>query len=225
MFSDKSIEGIRDAILGRIEMYIGDIEFAEEQELTEDEKTIFESVKNIINEEFAKALERQEKKEAEHFKVEFELPIEFSKDFEDEEYMGAKNRMQDCFARIGAELKFGEKRMLLFTGTSLSKQHYGEINDALKECFSDAVVMADGESNKLKVSIELPSSYKKDFVEFGEGRSNVTDFLERAASEIRWGHMDIAGTYEREICEALRNAFLKVLIKPDKEKKIVRVRE
>lgn len=50
--SDESIEGIRDAILGRIEMYIGDIEFAEEQELTEDEKTIFESVKNIINEEF-----------------------------------------------------------------------------------------------------------------------------------------------------------------------------
>lgn len=43
---------IRDRILARIENYIADIEFAEEQELTEDEKTIFESVKNIINEEF-----------------------------------------------------------------------------------------------------------------------------------------------------------------------------
>ena len=43
---------IRDRILARIETYIGDIEFAEEQELTEDEKTIFKSVKNIINEEF-----------------------------------------------------------------------------------------------------------------------------------------------------------------------------
>jgi DNA replication initiation complex subunit (GINS family) len=39
-------------ILARIENYIGDIEFAEEKELTEDEKTIFESVKDIINEEF-----------------------------------------------------------------------------------------------------------------------------------------------------------------------------
>jgi hypothetical protein len=39
-------------ILARIENYIGDIEFAEEQELTEDEKTIFASVKHIINEEF-----------------------------------------------------------------------------------------------------------------------------------------------------------------------------
>ena len=43
---------IKDRILARIEMYIGDIELAEEKELTEDEKTIFESVKNIINEEF-----------------------------------------------------------------------------------------------------------------------------------------------------------------------------
>lgn len=221
MFSDKSIEEIRDAILGRIEMYIGDIEFAEEQELTEDEKTIFTSVKHIINDEFAKALERQEKGEAEHFKVEFELPMEYRKDFEDKEYMGM-NRMQDCFARIGTELKFGEKRMLLLIGAPLSEQHYGKINDALKECFSDAVVMADGEGNKLKVSVELPSSYKKDFVEFGEGRSNVTDFLERMASEIDMGHMDIAGTYESEICEALKNAFLKVLIKPDREKKIER---
>jgi rubrerythrin len=41
-------------ILARIENYIGDIELAEEQELTEDEKTIFKSVKNIINEEFEK---------------------------------------------------------------------------------------------------------------------------------------------------------------------------
>lgn len=216
--SDESTE-IRDAILGRIEMYIGDMELAEEQDLTEDEKTILTSVKDIINDEFAKASERQEKREMKHFKVEFELPIEFSKDFEDEEHMGAKNRMQDCFARIGAEIKFGEKRMLWFTG-ELSEQHYSEINEALKECFADAVVMVDGARNKLKVSIELPSSYKKDFVEFKEGRSNVTDFLEMAVSEIDRGHMDIAGTYEREICETLRDAFLKVLIKPDKEKKI-----
>ena len=46
---------IRDRILARIETYIGDIEFAEEQELTEDEKTIFKSVKDIINEEFDRA--------------------------------------------------------------------------------------------------------------------------------------------------------------------------
>lgn len=38
-------------ILGKIEMYIGDIEFAQERELTEDEKTIFESVKDIVSEE------------------------------------------------------------------------------------------------------------------------------------------------------------------------------
>jgi hypothetical protein len=43
---------IKQRILERIETYIGDIEFAEEQELTEDEKTIFKSVKNIILEEF-----------------------------------------------------------------------------------------------------------------------------------------------------------------------------
>ena len=43
---------IKERILARIETYIGDIELAEEKELTEDEKTIFESVKNIINEEF-----------------------------------------------------------------------------------------------------------------------------------------------------------------------------
>ena len=43
---------IKDRILARIEMYIGDIELAEEKELTEDEKTIFESVKDIILEEF-----------------------------------------------------------------------------------------------------------------------------------------------------------------------------
>jgi DNA replication initiation complex subunit (GINS family) len=42
-------------ILARIENYIGDIEFAEEKELTEDEKTIFASVKHIINEEFDRA--------------------------------------------------------------------------------------------------------------------------------------------------------------------------
>lgn len=222
MFSDKSIEEIKDAILGRIEMYIGDIEFAEEQELTEDEKTILESVKDIINDEFTKALERKEKKEMEHFKVEFELPIEYRKDFEDEEYMGSKNRMQDCFARIGAEIKFGEKRMLWFTGEPLSEQHYSEINEALKECFADAVVMVDGARNKIKVSIELPSSYRKDFVEFLKGRSNVTDFLEMMASEIDRGHMDIAGTYEKEICVALKDAFLKVLPEPDKEKKIGR---
>lgn len=103
---------------------------------------------------------------------------------------------------------------------SLSKipPYYSEINDALKECFADAVVLEEGD--KLRVSIELPSNYKKDFVEISKGRSNVTDFLEMMATEIKWGHMDIAGTYEREICEALRKAFLKVLIKPDKEKKI-----
>ena len=43
---------IKCRILARIETYIGDIEFAEEKELTEDEKTIFKSVKNIIFEEF-----------------------------------------------------------------------------------------------------------------------------------------------------------------------------
>lgn len=46
---------IRDRILARIETYIADIELTEEQELTEDEKTIFKSVKDIINEEFDKA--------------------------------------------------------------------------------------------------------------------------------------------------------------------------
>ena len=45
---------IKQRILERIETYIGDIEFAEEKGLTEDEKIIFESVKNIINEEFEK---------------------------------------------------------------------------------------------------------------------------------------------------------------------------
>lgn len=44
---------IKQRILERIEIYIGDIELAEEKELTEDEKTIFKSVKNIINEEFS----------------------------------------------------------------------------------------------------------------------------------------------------------------------------
>jgi hypothetical protein len=46
---------IKYRILARIENYIGDIEFAEEKELTEDEKTIFASVKHIINEEFDRA--------------------------------------------------------------------------------------------------------------------------------------------------------------------------
>jgi hypothetical protein len=46
---------IKLRILERIETYIGDIEFAEEKELTEDEKTIFASVKHIINEEFDRA--------------------------------------------------------------------------------------------------------------------------------------------------------------------------
>jgi len=46
---------VKQRILERIETYIGDIELAEEQELTEDEKTIFKSVKNIILEEFDKA--------------------------------------------------------------------------------------------------------------------------------------------------------------------------
>ena len=43
---------IKQRILERIETYIGDIELAEEKELTEDEKTILGSVKEIINEEF-----------------------------------------------------------------------------------------------------------------------------------------------------------------------------
>lgn len=47
---------IKQRILERIEIYVADIESAEEKELTEDEKTIFKSVKNIINEEFDKAL-------------------------------------------------------------------------------------------------------------------------------------------------------------------------
>jgi len=42
---------IKQRILKRIETYIADIELVEE--LTEDEKTIFKSVKNIINEEFS----------------------------------------------------------------------------------------------------------------------------------------------------------------------------
>ena len=46
---------VKQRILERIEMYIGDIELAEEQELTEDEKTIFASVKDIINEELSEA--------------------------------------------------------------------------------------------------------------------------------------------------------------------------
>lgn len=50
---------IKDRILARIEMYIGDIELAEEQELTKDEKTIFDSVKNIINSEFTRAFNKQ----------------------------------------------------------------------------------------------------------------------------------------------------------------------
>ena len=44
---------IKYRILARIENYIGDIEFAEEKELTEDEKTIFKSVKHIISEELS----------------------------------------------------------------------------------------------------------------------------------------------------------------------------
>ena len=50
---------IKDRILARIEMYIGDIELAEGQELTEDEKTIFESVKDIINSEFTREFNEQ----------------------------------------------------------------------------------------------------------------------------------------------------------------------
>jgi len=46
---------VKQRILERIETYIGDIEFAEEKELTEDEKTIFKSVKHIILEEFDRA--------------------------------------------------------------------------------------------------------------------------------------------------------------------------
>ena len=50
---------IKQRILERIETYIGDIELAEEQELSEDEKTIFESVKDIIDSEFARAFNEQ----------------------------------------------------------------------------------------------------------------------------------------------------------------------
>ena len=50
---------IKQRILERIENYIADIEFAEEQELTEDEKTIFESVKDIINSEFVREFNTQ----------------------------------------------------------------------------------------------------------------------------------------------------------------------
>ena len=50
---------IKDRILARIETYIADIEFAEEQELTEDEKTIFKSVKDIINREFTREFNEQ----------------------------------------------------------------------------------------------------------------------------------------------------------------------
>ena len=50
---------IKQRILERIETYIADIEFAEEQELTEDEKTIFESVKDIINSEFTREFNEQ----------------------------------------------------------------------------------------------------------------------------------------------------------------------
>lgn len=219
---DESIE-IRDAILRRIEEYIADIELVDD--LTEDEKTIFESVKNIVNNEFEKASYKKEKGKN-TFKLEFELPMEFRKDFEEDELMG-QNRMQDCFARIGAEIRADMKwaDMKFSVGKSRPSvselsisPYYAEISDVLKESFADAVVIE--EEGKLKVSIELPSSYKKDFVEISKGRSNVTDFLEMMAQEISRGHMDIAGTYEREICVALRDAFLKVLIKPDKEKKI-----
>ena len=50
---------IKQRILERIETYIGDIELAEEKELTEDEKTIFESVKDIINSEFTREFNEQ----------------------------------------------------------------------------------------------------------------------------------------------------------------------
>ena len=50
---------IKQRILERIETYIADIEFAEEQELTEDEKTIFKSVKDIINSEFVREFNEQ----------------------------------------------------------------------------------------------------------------------------------------------------------------------
>ena len=50
---------IKYRILARIETYIGDIELAEEKELTEDEKTIFESVKDIINSEFTREFNEQ----------------------------------------------------------------------------------------------------------------------------------------------------------------------
>ena len=48
---------IKQRILERIETYIGDIELVEE--LTEDEKTIFESVKDIINSEFVREFNTQ----------------------------------------------------------------------------------------------------------------------------------------------------------------------
>ena len=217
---------IRYAILRRIEEYIGDIELTG-QELTEDEKTIFESVKNIVNNEFEKASYKKEKGK-DSFKLEFELPMEFKKDFEEDELMG-QNRMYDCFARIGAEIradmKWADMKFSMaksrpsVSALSLSP-YYAEISDVLKDSFANAVVQEEGD--KLKVSIELPSGYKKDFEKSKEGGSNVTDFLAMAVSEIDRGHMDIAGNYEREICVALRDTFLKVLPEPDKEKKIGR---
>ena len=216
---------IRDAILRRIEEYIADIELV--GELTEDEKTIFESVKNIVNNEFEKASYKKEKGK-DTFKLEFELPMEFKKDFEEDELMG-QNRMYDCFARIGADIRADMKwaDMKFSAGKSRPSvselsisPYYAEISDVLKESFADAVVME--EEGKLKVSIELPSGYKKDFEKSTEGNSNVTHFLAMAVSEIDGGHMDITGRYEKEICVALRDAFLKVLPEPDKEKKIGR---
>lgn len=50
---------VKDRILARIEMYIADIELAEEKELSDDEKTIFESVKDIINSEFTREFNTQ----------------------------------------------------------------------------------------------------------------------------------------------------------------------
>ena len=77
---------IKQRILARIETYIGDIEFAEEQDLTEDEKTIFASVKHIINEEFAKvSFSQPEEKEPRLSKPAFTVIDHVLKEHEEHE--------------------------------------------------------------------------------------------------------------------------------------------
>lgn len=77
---------IKDRILARIEIYIADIELAEEKDLTEDEKTIFASIKHIINEEFAKAsFSKPEEKEPRLSKPAFTVIDHVLKEHEEHE--------------------------------------------------------------------------------------------------------------------------------------------